>query len=149
MSRYHFLAKCRDVGILILLISWKVFAILFRTALGLAFFVTYYSLGTKWEWLYPLPIGIVLGFAPWGWKVEAILKNEARERKLALMSDSYYYSEFKVEIRQRSLIVDLVIITFKLLLNGILGILLGWKAFFHIVSEIIVDLKMLVQVILA
>ena len=149
MPSYKPIEKFRAISSLSILIAITVFSIVFRTVLGFCIFAYYYTAGTKYEWFYPLPIGIILGFAPWGWKVEAVLKEKHEQRELEkIRSSHYYYSTQTVKIYQSTLLADLFIIAIKLFVNGFLGLLLGWKVCLDMVVEIFKDLALIIRYIL-
>ena len=148
MKQYNFFHKILHSIGLLFLIFVPIFSIIFRTGLGFCIFAYYYTAGTKYEWLYPLQIGLILGFAPWGWKVESWLKERQEARELDRIRSSYYcYSKTTVEIRQSSILGSLILIIFKLFLNGLLGMVLGWKVFFDMVKEVVWKCNLLIEYI--
>ena len=149
MSNYRPLKKYRAIGSLIILIAITIFSIAFRTVLGFCIFAYYYTVGTRYEWFYPLLIGMILGFAPWGWKVEAVLKEKHEQRELEkIRSSYYYYSTQTFEVHKSFWLADLFIIVIKLFISGFWGILLGWKVCFDMIVEIFKDFALIIEYIL-
>ncbi|MBW4512163.1 MAG: hypothetical protein KME64_37570 [Scytonematopsis contorta HA4267-MV1] len=125
---------------------WIIFGLTWRTGLGLFGFVVYASLGYKYDWPFYMPIAILCGFAPWGWKVKGMLAEEASDRFARKMEqaarEGNFYFHQKIEIRQTPRIAIFIVDVFdKIIWSGILGIVLGWKAVYREVAQLIYDIQ--------
>ena len=139
--------KWRRVKSIILILL----GLFWRTALGLAFFICYASVGYVYSWPFYLPIAIFLGFAPWGWKVRAMLREEREEREVRKIEEKMRNGEFvyfstKMEFKFysggytffKSILDDIFI-------AGFLGIFLGWKAIWKDIEQLIYDIQNLLE----
>lgn len=135
---------------LIFRISLTISSIVGRTLLGLAFFVVYWAFGSSYDWPYHVPIAVMLGFTPWGWKVQAVRRKEQEARELKrirakMESDGFYYSQTDFRFRQTTIASELILGWFKLLTSGFWGIVLGWKVCYDMLCEIIDDFQLIMD----
>ncbi|KYC34601.1 hypothetical protein WA1_51380 [Scytonema hofmannii PCC 7110] len=129
-----------------LFILWS---LIWRTVLGLTFFIIYASLGYVYSWPLYLPIAILLGFSPWGWKVQANQKEKAESRELKKLRNQlgegiiYTRVESKVEINYRGAIFLKSV--FGLFVSGFWGVVLGWKAIWDEIVQLVDNIKTVVK----
>ncbi|MHC5763770.1 hypothetical protein [Nostoc sp.] len=124
-----------------LFILW---CLVWRTGLGLTFFIIYASLGYIYSWPFYLPISIILGFAPWGWKVQEERKMRKLENKIG---DGVIYAkaESNIEINYRGVIFLKSV--FGLFISGFWGIILGWKAILGMVVQLVDNITTFIKYI--
>ncbi|MBX9253068.1 hypothetical protein H1Q63_03695 [Desmonostoc muscorum CCALA 125] len=124
-----------------LFILW---CLVWRTGLGLTFFIIYASLGYIYSWPFYLPISIILGFAPWGWKVQEERKMSKLENKIG---DGFIYAraESNIEINYRGVIFLKSV--FGLFGSGFWGIILGWKAILGMVVQLLDNIRTVIKYI--
>lgn len=129
-------------------ILWCLF---WRTGLGLTFFIIYASIGYIYSWPFYLPISIILGFAPWGWKVQEERRDREEERKMRKLEnkigDSFIYAIAKsnIEINYRAVIFLKSV--FGLFVSGFWGIILGWKAILGMVVQLVDNIRTVIKYI--
>ncbi len=126
-----------------------IWCLVWRTGLGLTFFIIYASLGYIYSWPFYLTISIILGFVPWGWKVQSERKEKQEERKIKRLKDQlgdgfiYARAESNIEINYRGIIFLKSV--FGIFISGFWGVMLGWKAILDLVLQLVDNIKTVVK----
>jgi hypothetical protein len=126
-----------------------IWCLVWRTGLGLTFFIIYASLGYIYNWPFYLPISIILGFVPWGWKVQEERKIREEEQKVRNLKnqigDGFIYTraESNVEINYRAVIFLKLVL--GLFISGLWGIILGWKAIWNMILQLVDNIRTVVK----
>ena len=119
-----------DCFIILVNFTWRTFASLIMWVLAMGF--AQQHSGEPHQWFLHLT-AFMLFFCPWGSPVKRRLREEyegyisrSRARKME-NEGALFWVEFTFKIERRSLFIDLILLLANIYINGILGVIYGWK----------------------
>lgn len=124
-----------DCFLIILNLTWRLSAGIMMSILACGFAIRQ-AAGHPYQWVVYLT-AVMLFFCPWGSPIRQEIAEENRQRQME-REGIIFWITFS---RPRSLIVRIVLLVFDIYINGIFGILLGWKYFFGLIYGFIDNIK--------
>ncbi|BDA76029.1 unknown protein (plasmid) [Calothrix sp. PCC 7716] len=124
-----------DCFLIILNLTWRLFAGIIMSILACGFAIRQ-AAGHPYQWVVYLT-ALVLFFCPWGSPIRNELAEESRQKQMERQGIIFWITF----IRPRSLIVRLVLLIIDVYVNGVFGIVLGWKYFFALIYNFIENIK--------
>lgn len=122
-----------DSLLIILSLTWRSIASIFMSLLAVG--AAAGQAGEPHQWFVYFT-GIMLFFCPWGSPMRNAFVEEYRQKKMEREGVIFW-----VTIRQQSCLTSLLLIWADIYINGIFGIILGWKYFLKLVFDLIDNIQ--------